>query len=79
MRYVWLLERYGPTAYDNGSRASGGEHGYDSTEFMLRNGHTTAFDLESPHILKVFFEIRNNSDALYSQYHICVNGISNVQ
>ncbi|KAH6708747.1 domain-containing protein 1, partial [Leptodontidium sp. MPI-SDFR-AT-0119] len=35
--------------------------------------------LENPKIPKVFFNIRNDSDALYSQYHICVDGIINVQ
>jgi exonuclease 3'-5' domain-containing protein 1 len=34
--------------------------------------------LESPKIPKVFFDIRDDSDALYSQYYICVNGIINV-
>ena len=28
---------------------------------------------------KVFFDIRNDSDALYSQYDICVDGIIDVQ
>lgn len=35
--------------------------------------------LENPKIPKVFFDIRNDSDALYSQYHICVDGIIDVQ
>lgn len=35
--------------------------------------------LESPKIPKVFFDIRNDSDALYSQYRIYVNGIIDVQ
>lgn len=35
--------------------------------------------LENSKIPKVFFDIRNDSDALYSQYHICVDGIIDVQ
>jgi exonuclease 3'-5' domain-containing protein 1 len=35
--------------------------------------------LESPKFPKVFFDIRNDSDALYSQYHIYVNGFTDVQ
>ena len=35
--------------------------------------------LESPAITKVFFDVRNDSDALYSHYGICLAGIEDVQ
>jgi len=42
-------------------------------------GNSLKSILETPKIPKVFFDIRNDSDALYSQYHICVDGIIDVQ
>jgi exonuclease 3'-5' domain-containing protein 1 len=35
--------------------------------------------LESPQILKVFFDVRNDSDALYSHYGIKLRGVRDVQ
>lgn len=35
--------------------------------------------LESPHILKVFFDVRNDSDALYAHYGIELQGVRDVQ
>jgi len=35
--------------------------------------------LESPHILKVFFDVRNDSDALHHHYGINLQGIRDVQ
>jgi exonuclease 3'-5' domain-containing protein 1 len=35
--------------------------------------------LESPKIPKVFFDIRKDSDALFSHYQNCVDGIKDLQ
>lgn len=35
--------------------------------------------LESPSILKVFFDVRNDSDALYAHHGIKLNGIRDIQ
>lgn len=35
--------------------------------------------LESKYIVKVFFDIRNDSDALFSLYGICVDGVEDLQ
>ncbi|KAK5046728.1 hypothetical protein LTR84_007489 [Exophiala bonariae] len=35
--------------------------------------------LESQHIPKVFFDVRNDSDALYSHYQISINGVVDLQ
>lgn len=35
--------------------------------------------LESPQILKVFFDVRNDSDALYSHYGIKLQGVRDIQ
>src|ERR1700722_17756539 len=43
------------------------------------NGSSLKTVLESPKIPKVFFDIRNDSDALYNHYYICVNGIIDIQ
>jgi exonuclease 3'-5' domain-containing protein 1 len=42
-------------------------------------GNSLKTILESANIPKVFFDIRNDSDALYSHYHVCVNGIVDLQ
>ncbi|KAI0537486.1 ribonuclease H-like protein [Xylaria digitata] len=50
--------------------------------FLTRGIHTctTLKDiLESPSILKVFFDVRNDSDALYSHYRIELQGIQDLQ
>ena len=43
------------------------------------NGNSLKTILESANIPKVFFDIRNDSDALYSHYHVCVDGIIDLQ
>jgi exonuclease 3'-5' domain-containing protein 1 len=53
--------------------------GGDAFSATNSTGNSLESVLESPKIPKVFFDIRNDSDTLYSQYHICVNGIINVQ
>ncbi|OJJ46792.1 hypothetical protein ASPZODRAFT_132945 [Penicilliopsis zonata CBS 506.65] len=35
--------------------------------------------LESPQILKVFFDVRNDSDALYAHYGIALQGVRDIQ
>jgi exonuclease 3'-5' domain-containing protein 1 len=42
-------------------------------------GNSLKSIVESPKVPKVFFDIHHDSDALYSQYHIYVNGIIDVQ
>ena len=42
-------------------------------------GTTLKDILEDPNILKVFFDVRNDSDALYAHYRIKLNGIHDVQ
>ena len=44
-----------------------------------REGNSLKAVLESPTIPKVFFDIRNDSDALFSHYQISVNGIRDLQ
>jgi exonuclease 3'-5' domain-containing protein 1 len=46
---------------------------------VAKNGHTLKSILESEHISKAFFDIRNDSDALYSLYGIRVAGICDIQ
>lgn len=53
--------------------------GGDAFSTTNSNGNSLKTILESPKVPKVFFDIRNDSDALYSQYHTCVNGIIDVQ
>lgn len=43
------------------------------------NGRTLQTILEDPAVAKVFFDIRNDSDALYSHHGIAVQGIQDVQ
>ncbi|KAI6991660.1 hypothetical protein KC332_g8101 [Hortaea werneckii] len=43
------------------------------------DGRTLQSILESPEITKVFFDIRNDSDALFSLFDIRVNGIEDIQ
>ncbi|CAG9951261.1 unnamed protein product [Clonostachys rosea f. rosea IK726] len=42
-------------------------------------GRTLKHILESETVLKVFFDVRNDSDALYSHYQISLAGIYNLQ
>ncbi|KAL2869486.1 ribonuclease H-like domain-containing protein [Aspergillus lucknowensis] len=44
-----------------------------------KHGKTLKNILESPQILKVFFDVRNDSDALYAHYGIQLQGIRDVQ
>ncbi|KAI9150362.1 Short-chain dehydrogenase/reductase SDR [Paramyrothecium foliicola] len=44
-----------------------------------KNGKTLKHILESATIPKVFFDVRNDSDALYSHYHISLAGIQDLQ
>ena len=43
------------------------------------NGQTLKHILESPDIPKVFFDVRHDSDALYSHFHISLAGIEDIQ
>jgi len=43
------------------------------------NGETLKSIFESPSIPKVFFDVRNDSDALFSHYGIALQGIEDVQ
>jgi exonuclease 3'-5' domain-containing protein 1 len=52
--------------------------GGDAFSTTNSTGNSLESILESPKIPKVFFNIHNNSNALYSQYHICVDGIIDV-
>ncbi len=44
-----------------------------------KNGDSLKVILEKPTIPKVFFDIRNDSDALFSNYQISVDGIRDLQ
>jgi len=44
-----------------------------------KNGETLKSVFESASILKVFFDVRNDSDALFSHYGIALQGIEDVQ
>jgi len=56
-------------------------HSLGKTAFSTTNRSTTSLKriLESPTIPKVFFDIRNDSDALFSHFQISVNGIHDLQ
>lgn len=43
------------------------------------NGKSLKYILESPTILKGIFDVRNDSDAMYSHYGISVDGIRDIQ
>lgn len=43
------------------------------------DGQTLKVVLESPDISKVFFDVRNDSDALYSHFNISLAGIQDIQ
>ncbi|KAH6894513.1 ribonuclease H-like domain-containing protein [Thelonectria olida] len=43
------------------------------------DGHSLKSILESPQLTKVFFDVRNDSDALFSHYGIALKGIEDVQ
>jgi len=43
------------------------------------NGSTLRSILESPSIPKVFFDVRNDSDALFSHYQIALAGVQDIQ
>ena len=43
------------------------------------SGHSLKKVLENPNIPKVFFDCRNDSDALYSHFQISLDGCSNLQ
>ena len=53
--------------------------GGDAFSTTNSTGNSLKTILESSKIPKVFFDIRNDSDALYSHYHIRVNGIIDIQ
>ncbi|KAL4997400.1 ribonuclease H-like domain-containing protein [Aspergillus recurvatus] len=44
-----------------------------------RRGKTLKDTLESPDVLKVFFDVRNDSDALYAHYGIKLQGVRDLQ
>ncbi|KAF2497286.1 hypothetical protein BU16DRAFT_526305 [Lophium mytilinum] len=44
-----------------------------------KDGMTLKGILESPDIPKVFFDVRNDSDALYAQFNVSLQGIEDVQ
>ena len=52
-----------------------------SAAFATTNANSISLRaiLESPKIPKVVFDIRNDSDALFSHYQICVDGIKDLQ
>ncbi|KAE8351574.1 ribonuclease H-like domain-containing protein [Aspergillus coremiiformis] len=56
-------------------------HTLGAGAFSTVGGHGKSFKdiLESPQILKVFFDVRNDSDALYAHYGIKLQGIRDVQ
>lgn len=56
-------------------------HALNSLAFNSRgqNGLTLKDILESPTIPKVFFDVRNDSDALYAHFQISLEGIEDVQ
>lgn len=56
-------------------------HRLGKTAFSTTNSSATSLKtiLESPTIPKVIFDIRNDSDALFSQYEISVDGIKDLQ
>ncbi|KAF6820360.1 hypothetical protein CPLU01_12794 [Colletotrichum plurivorum] len=56
-------------------------HALQSTAFTTstRNGTNLKSILESPTIIKVFFDVRNDSDALYSHFGVKLRGIEDVQ
>ncbi|KAK3617651.1 hypothetical protein LTR22_026661 [Elasticomyces elasticus] len=43
------------------------------------DGHALESVLESRNIVKVFFDIQNDSDALFGHYKICIAGIKDLQ
>ncbi|KAI7975485.1 hypothetical protein EIK77_003326 [Talaromyces pinophilus] len=53
--------------------------GRDTFTTENSNGNSLRAVLQSPTIPKVFFDVRNDSDALYSHYNISVNAIIDVQ
>ena len=53
--------------------------GSDAFSTAGSSGDTLKSILESPQIAKVFFDIRNDSDALFSPYGIHVHGIEDLQ
>jgi exonuclease 3'-5' domain-containing protein 1 len=52
-----------------------------SAAFSTTNSHGVSLKtiLKSPHTPKVVFDIRNDSDALYSHYQISVDGVKDLQ
>ncbi len=56
-------------------------HGLGRTAFSTvgRRGKSLRDILESPQFLKVFFDVRNDSDALYAHYGIKLQGVRDVQ
>ncbi|KND87658.1 hypothetical protein TOPH_07699 [Tolypocladium ophioglossoides CBS 100239] len=56
-------------------------HALGSAAFYTvgRRGKSLKDILESPRILKVFFDVRNDSDALYAHYGVELRGIRDVQ
>jgi exonuclease 3'-5' domain-containing protein 1 len=53
--------------------------GAEAFSTVAKNGHTLKSILESEQISKAFFDIRTDSDALYSLYGIKVAGICDIQ
>lgn len=45
----------------------------------FNNGQTLMGILESPHIPKVFFDVRNDSDALFHHFNVKLAGVINLQ
>ncbi len=53
--------------------------GADAFHTAGSNGSTSKSVLESPTISKVFFDVRNDSDALYNLYHVMLAGVDDLQ
>ena len=53
--------------------------GSDAFDTIDEHGRTLRFILESPSIAKVFFDVRNDSDALFSHFKISLAGIVDLQ
>lgn len=51
----------------------------DTFQTKERRAKTLRTILESENVLKVFFDVRNDSDALYSHYGIKLDGVRDVQ
>lgn len=53
--------------------------GHKAFEARLGHHHSLKMILESPRITKVFFDVRNDADALYKHYNISLQGVCDIQ